>query len=206
MKAARFLMVVASLLLLLLFVFPIWHIKLDAPQYPEGINMYILINDINGYENLWADKENLLSVHMIDNVNILNHYIGMKHIHAEDFWEFRTFPWIIGGMFVLGLLFAFAGKKILYFAWAALMGVAGVLGMYDFYQWEYDYGHNLSDTAQIKIPGMAYQPPFFGGKELLNFYAESYPSWGTYAMVLAAVLALVAFFIAGCNKKECAAC
>jgi len=40
----------------------------------------------------------------------------------------------------------------------------------------------------------------------LNFYAESYPSWGTYAMVLAAVLALVAFFIAGCNKKECAAC
>ena len=92
MKAARFLMVVASLLLLLLFVFPIWHIKLDAPQYPEGINMYIWINDINGYENLWADKENLLSVHMIDNVNILNHYIRMNHIHAEDFWQYRTFP------------------------------------------------------------------------------------------------------------------
>ena len=48
---------------------------------------------------------------------------------------------------------------------------------------------------------MAYQPPFFGGKELLNFYAESYPSWGTYAMVLAAVLALVAFFI---SKKKVA--
>ena len=79
------------------------------------------------------------------------------------------------------------------------MGVAGVLGMYDFYKWEYDYGHNLSDTAQIKIPGMAYQPPFFGGKELLNFYAESYPAGGTYAMVLAAVLALVAFFVA----KKC---
>ena len=203
---ARILMVVASLLLLFLFFFPIWHIKLDAPQYPEGINMYIWINDINGKSSFSAPEDEL-SIHTIENVNLLNHYIGMKHIHAEDFWEFKYFPWIIGGMLVLGLLFAFAGKKILYFVWAAIMGVAGVLGMYDFYKWEYDYGHNLSDTAQIKIPNMAYQPPFFGDKELLNFYAESYPAGGTYAMVLAAVLALVAFFVAKkCNKcNKCAA-
>ena len=203
---ARILMVVASLLLLFLFFFPIWHIKLDAPQYPEGINMYIWINDINGKSSFSAPEDEL-SIHTIENVNLLNHYRGMKHIHAEDFWEFKYFPWIIGGMLVLGLLFAFAGKRILYFVWAAIMGVAGVLGMYDFYKWEYDYGHNLSDTAQIKIPGMAYQPPFFGGKELLNFYAESYPAGGTYAMVLAAVLALVAFFVAKkCNKcNKCAA-
>ena len=201
---ARILMVVASLLLLFLFFFPIWHIKLDAPQYPEGINMYIWINDINGKSSFSAPEDEL-SIHTIENVNLLNHYIGMKHIHAENFWEFKYFPWIIGGMLVLGLLFAFAGKRILYFVWAAIMGVAGVLGMYDFYKWEYDY--NLSDTAQIKIPGMAYQPPFFGGKELLNFYAESYPAGGTYAMVLAAVLALVAFFVAKkCNKcNKCAA-
>lgn len=168
--------------------------------------MYIWINDINGKSSFSA-QEDELSIHTIENVNLLNHYIGMKHIHAENFWEFKYFPWIIGGFLVLGLLIAFAGKRILYLAWAALMGVAGVLGMYDFYKWEYDYGHNLSDTAQIKIPGMAYQPPFLGGKELLNFYAESYPSWGTYAMVLAAVLALVAFFVAKkCNKcNKCAA-
>ena len=166
--------------------------------------MYIWISDINGKSSFSA-QETDLSIHTIDNINILNHYIGMKHIHAEDFWEFKYFPWIIGGMLVLGLIIAFAGKRILYLAWAALMGVLGVLGMYDFYQWEYDYGHNLSETAQIKIPGMAYQPPFFGGKELLNFYAESYPSYGTYAMVLAAILALVAFCVAKkCNKCKVA--
>ena len=54
--------------------------------------MYIWIDDINGYENFSADKENLLAVHTIENVNLLNHYIGMKHIHAEDFWEFKYFP------------------------------------------------------------------------------------------------------------------
>ena len=118
---ARILMVVASLLLLFLFFFPIWHIKLDAPQYPEGINMYIWINDINGKSSFSAPEDEL-SIHTIENVNLLNHYIGMKHIHAENFWEFKYFPWIIGGMLVLGLLFAFAGKRILYFVWAALMG------------------------------------------------------------------------------------
>lgn len=168
--------------------------------------MYIWINNINGKSSFSATEDEL-SIHTIENVNLLNHYIGMKHIHAEDFWEFKYFPWVIGGFLVLGLIIAFLGKRILYLVWAGLMGVAGVLGMYDFYQWEYDYGHNLSDTAQIKIPGMAYQPPFFGGKELLNFYAESYPAGGTYAMVLAAVLALVAFFVAKkCNKcNKCAA-
>ena len=59
-------MVVASLLLLLLFLFPIWHIKLDAPQYPEGINMYIWINNINGKSSFSATEDEL-SIHTIEN-------------------------------------------------------------------------------------------------------------------------------------------
>ena len=59
-------MVVASLLLLLLFIFPIWSIKLDAPQYPEGIKMYIWINDINGKSSFSA-QEDALSIHTIEN-------------------------------------------------------------------------------------------------------------------------------------------
>ena len=35
----------------------------------------------------------------------------MKHIHAENFWEFKAFPWVIGSFLVLGLLIAFAGKE-----------------------------------------------------------------------------------------------
>lgn len=81
-------------------------------------------------------------------------------------------------MTVLGLIFAFIGKRILYLIWTLLMGLLGILGIYDFYLWEYDYGHNLSPTAPIKVPGMAYQPPLFGEKYLLNFLAKSYPDWG----------------------------
>ncbi len=46
--------------------------------------------------------------------------------------------------------------------------VLAAVGLYDFYMWEYDYGHNLNPHAAIKIPGMAYQPPLIGSKMLLT--------------------------------------
>lgn len=47
--------------------------------------------------------------------------------------------------------------------------------MVDFWRWEYDYGHNLDPNAAIIVPGMAYQPPLIGFKQLLNFGAYSIP-------------------------------
>lgn len=181
---SRWLMAIAALLLLMLFVFPIWQITLIAPQYPDGITLYIWVNQITG------DSPGTLQ-----NINILNHYVGMKYIEPDSIPELTYFPYIIGFMTVLGLIFAFIGKRILYLIWTLLMGLLGILGIYDFYLWEYDYGHNLSPTAPIKVPGMAYQPPLFGEKYLLNFLAKSYPDWGTYFMVIAIAMAFVAFWL-----------
>lgn len=186
---ARIIMLIAALLLLLLFAFPIWSIELEAPQYPEGLKLYIWINQITG------DTEFTLN-----NINMLNHYIGMKAITPADIPELTYFPYIISIMCGLGVVFALIGKRILYLVWAAILGVLGILGIYDFYLWEYDYGHNLDPHAAIKVPGMTYQPPLFGEKWLLNFLAKSYPDWGTYAMVLALILALVAFYVARKRK------
>lgn len=182
---ARIIMLIAALLLLLLFAFPIWSIELEAPQYPEGLKLYIWINQITG------DTEFTLN-----NINMLNHYIGMKTITPSDIPELTYFPYIISVMCGLGVVFALIGKRILYLIWAAILGILGILGIYDFYLWEYDYGHNLDPHAAIKVPGMTYQPPLFGEKWLLNFLAKSYPDWGTYAMALALILALVAFYVA----------
>lgn len=181
---SRVLMFIASMLMLLLFAFPIWNITLEAPQYPEGIKMYIWINKITGSDEF-----------TLQNVNILNHYIGMKAITPESIPELTYFPYIIIGLTILGVVFAIVGKKILYLVWSLLLMVLGALGIYDFYLWEYDYGHNLNPTAQIKIPGMSYQPPLLGEKQLLNFLAKSYPDVGTYAMILASIIAFVAFMI-----------
>jgi len=192
MKKSKLLMLIGTLLLLGLFVFPLWNITLEAPQYPEPIGMDIYITKI-------AD----MNPHDIKNINLMNHYVGMKDI-PEHMVEFDVFPIVIGFMIVLGLLIALKANYKWYLFWFILMTVLGIAGMYDFYLWEYDYGHNLSAKAAIKFTNadgspLAYQPPLFGTKTILNFVAHSYPRTGAYFLFVGMVLTLVAFFI---GKKE----
>ena len=179
----RLLMILAAFMLIFLFLFPIWKITLVAPQYPGGIAMYIWINKITG------DSPGTLQ-----NINILNHYVGMKFIVPESIPELKYFPFVIIGMGVLAVFFAVLNKRWLFLTWGILFVVMGILGIYDFYLWEYDYGHNLSPTAPIKVPGMAYQPPIFGEKMLLNFKASSYPNWGSLFFGLSVITGFLAFF------------
>lgn len=189
-KPSKILMRIAALLLLTLFTTPLWRITLEAPQYPDGITMYI-----------WVDKITGDSDYTLQNINILNHYVGMKYIEPDAIPELTYFPYIIIGMTIIGLIFSFVGNRKLVLTWVLAMAVLGVLGIYDFYLWEYDYGHNLNPNAPIKVPGMSYQPPVFGSKMLLNFNAISYPYWGGLFLGVSMILASISFFISG-KKKE----
>jgi copper chaperone NosL len=71
-----------------------------------------------------------------------------------------------------------------------ILMLSGVVAMYDFWSWGYEYGHNLDDSAAIKVPGMAYQPPLIGYKELLNFGAYSIPDVGGWLFVLLGVVTI----------------
>ena len=172
-------MVIAALSLGLLFIFPMWQITLLAPQYPSGISIDIWINDITGD---------------ISNFNIMNHYVGMKTITVEGFAELAYMQYIVISMMVLGVLVGIFGNRKLMMIWVACGIILGILGLYDFYMWEYDYGHNLNEHAAIKVPGMAYQPPFFGRKVLLNFIAYSYPAIGGYSIGISIFFASIAAF------------
>jgi copper chaperone NosL len=179
---SRLLVAVSSLLLIGLFVFPLWHVRLTAPQYPEGLGMNIRINTVEG-----ATETDL------NNINGLNHYIGMKRIDPDAIPELKLMPWIVGALILSGLaVAAVARRRILYF-WMAGFLTLGVIGLIDFWRWEYDYGHNLdAATAIIKIPGMSYQPPLIGTKQLLNFQAVSLPGIGGILAGVAFVLGLLA--------------
>ena len=173
---SRTLQVIASLLVIGAFFFPIWTITLDAPQFPEGLYMEIWVNKISGKDP-----------NVLQNINILNHYIGMKKITPESIPELKIIPIVLYCFIGLGLVVALTRNKYLMLGWVVLFLLAGALGLYDFYTWLYDYGHNLDPKAPIKIPGMAYQPPLFGSKWLLNFQSHSYPALGS-AFVGAAIL------------------
>lgn len=171
-NGSRILLAVFSLLMLLAYFFPLWNITLEAPQYPEGLGLQIWIDHIGG---------------QMDIINGLNHYIGMKHIDPASFPELVLMPYLVGGLIGLGLLSALINKKYMLVVFALLLIVAGIVGGVDFYLWEYDYGHNLDPRAAIKVPGMTYQPPMFGSKELLNFTATAWPGIGGWAIIAAGV-------------------
>jgi hypothetical protein len=173
-------LVVAAVLPMLAFAGPLWRIQLEAPQYPEGIGMRIWINTIAG------EKPNDLN-----SINGLNHYIGMKPIVPDAIPELRVMPGVVAGLVVLGLLTALVGRRWALYTWTALFALVAVAGLWDFWSWGYDYGHNLDPTAAIKVPGMSYQPPLFGSKQLLNFTAQSWPGLGGWAIALALGLAAV---------------
>jgi copper chaperone NosL len=170
-----------SILLIGAYFFPLWSITLEAPQYPDGLRLDIWLYAIGGSSD-----------DILQNINILNHYIGMKLIEPDAIPELKIFPYIVGGLIAFGLLSAFLKKKTLVWIWLIAFVIFGIGAMYDFYLWEYDYGHDLNLKAPIKVPGMVYQPPLFGEKWLLNFRAISYPATGAYFMMLSILFGILA--------------
>lgn len=183
LPSPRLLMVLALICLGAVFFFPLWQILLDAAQFPGGLQLYIWVNKISG-----TDK------YILQNINILNHYIGMKAIYPDSIPELKYFPLVVYGMLGLGVVTVFINKAWGYLTWAIILAVLGILGIYDFYLWLYDYGHNLNPNAPIKVEGMTYMPPLFGDKDLLNFYVQSYPHWGGIFLGLSIIIAGLAYF------------
>lgn len=185
-RVPRLLVAVAALLLGVMFVAPLWSIRLIAPQYPEGLGLLIKLNTISGI------KENDLQ-----SINSLNHYIGMRPILPSAIPELKFMPWIAAALIAGGLLVALLGRRRLLVTWVVALAAAGVAGMYDFWRWGYDYGHNLdAEQAVIVVPDMTYQPPLIGTRQLLNFQATSLPHIGAAAAGIAFLLGLIALVIA----------
>ncbi len=183
----RSLLAISSLAVIAGYYLPLWEIGLIAPQYPEGLSIYIWHNNITGD---------------IDIINGLNHYIGMKHIKVEMFPEFSYIRYIIAGMIALGLFVSIMGNKIWLKIYCVVILICGITALADFYRWGYDYGHNLDTTAPIQIVGMAYQPPIIGYKELLNFTALSLPASGGWIFVCVALIAFTALFFEWFNDRK----
>jgi copper chaperone NosL len=82
------------------------------------------------------------------------------------------------------LLLIFINNRKAVLAFFTFFVLFVILAGIDFYRWNYEYGHNLDPNAAIKVPGMAYQPPLIGYKQLLNFGAYSIPDIGGWMNIL----------------------
>ncbi len=185
-RPQRIIIFVSGILLVVVLFVPLWQIQLAAPQYPEGLVLKMYPNKIAGN---------------VDIINGLNHYIGMKTLHTKDFMEFTILPYIIGFFALLSFLVFFLKKQKGLTVLFTFFVIFGIIAMVDFWRWEYAYGHDLNPEAPIQVPGMAYQPPLIGYKQLLNFGAYSIPDVGGFLFILVGLLLLVALLIPWYKKK-----
>ena len=180
----RFLLVVAALLLTAIYFFPLWNLTMFAPQYPEGLRLDIYSYKLEGGNNDQDIKE----------INVLNHYIGMRDLVEEDFTEFQWLPFVVGVLALLYLRAAVLGTLGHLLDTLVLTLYFSAFALWSFGYKLYQYGHSLAPTAAVKVD--PFMPPLFGYKQLANFEVYSYPQLASYAMGLSTLLLIVAFCVA----------
>lgn len=158
-----------------------------APQYPEGLEIKIWLSKVTGD---------------LANINLLNHYIGMHKIEPDEIPELKYFIYVFSVIVVLGVATSAIGKRKLLYIFSVLFILFSLGALYDFYAWEYRYGHDLSPDAAIKTEGATYQPPLIGKKEIMNIEASSYPAQGGTGHILSLVLVVTASGLEFWNSRK----
>jgi len=177
---SRVLLVIAAVLLAMTFLFPLWKMTMFAPQYPDGLRLDIYGFKLVGGNDGQDAKE----------INLLNHYIGMRELTAENFTEFKWIPFVVGAIALLCLRAAVIGKNSYLVDVAVLYGYFAAFSLWSFAHKLYSYGHDLAPTAPVKVP--PFMPPMFGYEKIANFEIYSYPAAASYTMAGAMLALLIA--------------
>ncbi len=180
----RVLIFVAAALLVAIYVLPLWNMTMFAPQYPDGLRLDIYSYKLAGGNNGQDLKE----------INVLNHYIGMRDLVVDDFTEFKWLPFVVGAIGLLYLRTAVLGTFGHLVDVFVLNLYFSVFALWSFGYKMYSYGHNLAPTAPVRVE--PFMPPMFGFKQLANFEVYAYPSGASYALGASTLLMAIALFLA----------
>jgi hypothetical protein len=189
---SRVLILVAVVVLLPVFFFPLWTMSFFSNQYTDGLVLRIYSYQMEGGKTPNRDD--------LREINSLNHYIGMRALQESDFSEFTWVPLVIGILGILALRAMVIGKMANLVDVFALFVYFGAYSMWSFYHRLYLYGHNLDPTASIKV--QPFTPPVFGSKVIANFTVNSYPALGSYAFFAFALLLAVAILLSAKRTRR----
>lgn len=181
---SRLLLVGAAVLLAAVYVAPLWNLTMFAPQYPDGLRLDIYSDGLKGGNNNQDIRE----------INVLNHYIGMRDLADADFTEFKWLPFAVGVLLLLYLRASVLGTVGKLVDVLVLNIYFSAFALWSFGYRMYVYGHTLSPTAAVKVA--PFMPPLFGYKQLANFHVYSYPQAASYAMAVSSLMLVTAFVVA----------
>lgn len=174
---SRIVLALLVLPLALSFTAPLWKIHMVAPQYPKGLDLEIYSHTVDGD---------------IQEVNTLNHYIGMARIDRASLSDLDWIPFGIGAILLLTLRVAVLGDNRALVDLTAMFLYFSVFSMGRFVYRLYVFGHNLDPHAPFTVE--PFTPAILGSKQIANFTTTSLPQAGTlfigvFALGLFAVLA-----------------
>lgn len=166
---------------------PLWKLHLVAPQYAEGLQLKIYPWKIEGGNQGQDLKE----------INMLNHYIGMKPIEQADFTEMQIMPFMFGVFVLLSLRSAVVGSMGSVIDLFVLVSYFGAFSIGTFYYRLYHYGHSLDPKAPMNVE--PFTPLLFGTQKIANFTQSSFPEPGTYLLWAFTILLILAIWF---SRKE----
>jgi hypothetical protein len=159
----------------------LWTVHFLAPQYPKGLELHVYSWTISGGNGGQDVKE----------INVLNHYVGMRALDPAEFADLDFIPFAIGALVLLALRAAAVGDVRSLLDLAVLTSYFGVFSLFRFAYTLYTYGHHLDPRAPIQMEG--FMPPLLGSKEIANFTVASFPGAGTLLIgIFGATLVLLA--------------
>ncbi|QQR90346.1 MAG: hypothetical protein IPJ88_00920 [Myxococcales bacterium] len=164
---ARWILIVLSLLMLASFAFPLWKIRLEAPQYPDGLWMEIYAYTVKGGND---DQH-------ISEINTLNHYIGMHPIDRTALSDLGWLPFAFGLLILWGLRVAVVGTVRSLLDLSAMTVYIGLFSFGRFVYKLYSFGHDLAPDAPVTVE--PFTPAIIGSKQIANFTTYSYPELGS---------------------------
>lgn len=168
----------AAALLLSLFR-PYWQITMFAPQYPNGLTVTSYVNHVGG---------------RVDEVNILNQYIGMKPLEAAaKFEKAMAVPMIVA----MALLVVAAVKIHSPFAaWLALPAILyPLIFLADLQFWLANFGLHLDPHAPLNMSVKPFVPHVLGVGYVGQFKSVALPCSGLILAMFATVLILTGLWL-----------
>ncbi len=165
---SRALLAVSVVLLVLAFTAPLWHIHMVAPQYPQGLDLHVYAHTIEG------GREG----RDLNEINTLNHYIGMRALDRAEFTDLDWIPFALGALVLLTLRVAAIGdvRALVDLAVIAVYFSLFSAGRFVYKLWV--YGHNLDPQAPFEVE--PFMPPVLGTQQLANFTVTSLPGPATF--------------------------
>ena len=162
----------AALLLVISILLPYWHLRLEAPQYPDGLNIRAYVNRLEGDV---VELENL------------NHYVGLQSFENGAVLERSVSVYAI--LMLAGLLVA---AFVVHSRWVVILVAPALLFplffIGDLQYWLWRYGHELDPRAPLADAVGEFTPPIFGPASIANFDTWALPGFGLILAFAAAGL------------------